>query len=190
MKPVLLFLQYLVFYLRVVAIQGEYYFSAEQRTIDSNDALMNPFNEYITIRKSLLKHPLLVDTITDQHYTERNRHARHITFMAQLSKSWNVSLPRGIGVDESTAVAIDETGKARVFGVTTAYFLTQYLPETKPERVESGYSLDWYCNKRAIEVYKVAGNDRGSNFFNLSTWMGGNGGHWTFYYVDNGTLRQ
>ncbi|CAF0931453.1 unnamed protein product [Didymodactylos carnosus] len=172
------------------AIQGQYYYSAEMGTVVSQDALLNPFNSKVTIRKNLLNHPLLIDTITDQHYSERDRHGRLIVFMARLSKSWNVILPRGIGVDEKTVVTIDEIGKARVFGSGNAYFLTQYLRETKPERVENGFRLDWYCDKRALEVYKVAGTNTGTNYFNLATWMGGSGGQWSYYYVNNGVLNK
>ena len=39
-----------------------------------------------------------------------------------------------------------------------------------------------------MKVYKVAGTDNGTNYFNIADWQTGSGGTWQNYYVNNGTI--
>ena len=59
----------------------------------------------------------MINTITDSHYGQRTRQGRHIAFMAKLMKDKNLTSIKGIGVDEQTAVCIDNNGKGKVFGI-------------------------------------------------------------------------
>ncbi|WP_299211559.1 cyanophycinase [uncultured Aquimarina sp.] len=169
------------------AIQGGIYFDASNGTITSREALRNPYDSYLTLQKhNFIDNPFLRDVITDTHYDNPDRRGRHVTFLARINKDWGIR-GKGIGIDERTAVCIDENGKARVFGVGYAFFLNQY--GSAPERCVSRQSLDWYRNRRAVEVYKVSGNASGSNYFWLDTWDNGSGGDWQFFYVDRGRLK-
>ncbi len=168
------------------AILGEVYFDAANGTVRSSEALRNPFDDRISLgRGDFLSAPYLADTVTDTHYDDPDRRGRHVTFLARMVVDWGIDA-RGIGVDEETAVAIEPDGVARVFGFGYAFFLRQNGRE--PERCEPRRSLDWYRDRRAVEVYKIPGTSSGSGSFDLSTWSDGVGGSGQFYYVDRGRL--
>ncbi|MFD2563649.1 cyanophycinase [Aquimarina rubra] len=169
------------------AIQGGIYFDAENGTIRSEDALRNPYHRNLTLQKhNFIDNPFLRNVITDTHYDDPDRRGRHVTFLARINEDWGIR-GKGIGVDERTAVCIDEDGKARVFGEGYAFFLNQYF--YGPERCLPRRSLDWYRDRRAVEVYKVSGNTSGNNYFMLDRWTTGSGGDWQYYYIDRGRLR-
>lgn len=131
-----------------LAILGEYYYSAANDSVVSNEAMLNPFNEKVTLGSALLKMPFLKNIITDTHYGERGRQGRHITFLARLINS--CASIRGIGVDLDTALCVDKNGVATVFGEGKAYFLT---PNRPPEVCEPGKPLSWVVNKAAVTVH-------------------------------------
>ncbi len=169
------------------AIQGGIYFDAMNGTIRSEEALRNPYHKNLTLQKhNFIDNPYLRNVITDTHYDDPDRRGRHVTFLARINKDWDIR-GKGIGVDERTAVCIDEDGKARVFGEGYAFFLNQYF--YGPERCQPRRSLDWYRDRRAVEAYKVLGNSSGTNYFMLDRWTTGSGGEWQYYYVDRGRLR-
>ena len=59
-----------------------------------------------------------------------NRMGRLMTFLARIVNDGWAAQARGIGVDESTTVAVDERGRAQVFGLGAAYLLrTNGAPE-------------------------------------------------------------
>lgn len=168
------------------AIQGKYYYTAQNGTIRSEEALANPFDRRVTIqRNNFLDNDYLDNTITDTHYDDPDRRGRHLTFMARMRTDYNIS-PRGIGVDEKTAVCIDQYGKARVYGYGYAFFLQE--SGGTPERCTSRRSLDWYRSRQAVRVYKIQANSSGNRYFSLNNWTQGSGGSWQYHYVDYGTL--
>lgn len=171
------------------AIQGNFLFSAENGTITSAEALANPFNTKLVLRNDLFSTSYLSNTITDTHFDNPDRRGRLLTFMARMNRSFSVTIPRGIGVDEGTAVCIDNNGRARVYGAGMAFFIQQNGSSNTPERCVSGSSLDWYRSTRATSVYRVPGTSTGANYFELSNWTTGVGGSWQYYYVDRGTLK-
>ncbi len=169
------------------AILGGIYFDAANGTIRSEEALQNPYHKNLTLQKhNFIDNPFLRNVITDTHYDNPDRRGRHITFLARVNKDWDIR-GKGIGVDEKTAVCIDDNGKAIVFGIGYAFFLNQYF--YGPERCQPKRSLDWYRNRRAVEVYKVPGTTSGENHFSLETWNNGSGGGWQYYYADRGRLK-
>ncbi|MBD2770525.1 cyanophycinase [Hymenobacter sp. BT664] len=169
------------------AIEGRYYYSALNSTVTSSAALANPYDSNITIgANDFLDTPYLTNTITDTHFNNPDRRGRLVTFMARMSKDDGI-VPRGIGLDELTALCIDANGVGKVFGTGTAFFLQQNGSSNYPERCVSGSSLDWYRSQRAVTVYKVPGTATGTNTFDLSTWTG-TGGSAQYYYVNRGSL--
>lgn len=168
------------------AIMGEYVYTAEKDSVESRDALLNPYMDSITLATNFFKTPFLEDTVTDTHYSQRQRHGRQAVFMARLSADFRVNLPSGIGLDEQAAIAIDATGKAWVYGSGTAYFIIQYHSGYYPEQCVPKRALDWYRNRSALQVYKIAGTTSGSNYFDLSTWDKATGAVEEFWYVDDG----
>ncbi|WP_231590625.1 cyanophycinase [Hymenobacter terrenus] len=169
------------------AIMGRYYYSALNETITSAAALDNPYDPNITIGvNDFLDNPYLANTITDDHFNNPDRRGRLVTFLARMSKDKGI-VPRGVGLDEVTAVCIDANGASQVFGSGTAFFLQQNGGSNTPERCVARASLDWYRGRQAVKVYKVVGTATGTNTFNFNNWTG-TGGSSQYYYVDRAAL--
>ena len=107
------------------------------------------------------------------------------------------TITRGIACDEYTAVCIDETGTAHVFGEypeyeDTAYFIAPNceLADPAPEVCASNNALEWNHGGEALKVYEVKGTTNGSNTFDLTTWQTGEGGTWMHWHVVDGTFNE
>ncbi len=168
-------------------ILGQVYFTAKEGTITSEEALTNPYDKRVDIRRDdFLKQPLLANTITDMHYAARDRQGRHLAFMARASTDWKLKL-RGIGVDEKTAVAVTPDGNARVFGQGNAYFLQ--ATGAKPELCQANKPLTWKGNGKAVRVITMAGSDAGTAGFNLSTFKSTADAKAEYWYIENGVRK-
>ena len=110
-----------------LAILGQYAFSAEHDTIQSPEALANPFDARVTLTRDFLKIPALAGTLTDSHFAARDRMGRLAVFLARLMES-GVKAPRGLGVDERTAAMLEPDGRIKVTGEGAAYVLTPTAP--------------------------------------------------------------
>jgi len=178
-----------------MAIMGGYYFTAQNGTVTSNEALFNPYNESVTVDNTpFLEVNYLSNVITDQHYDDPDRKGRHIVFMSRILTDYGTPV-FGIACDEYTAVCIDFNGNARVFGEypnydDNAYFLQVNceVPENYPEVSLPNIPLVWNANNQAIKVYNVKGTVSGENSFNISSWNLGSGGEWQEWYILNGQL--
>jgi cyanophycinase len=169
-----------------LAILGSHYFSAQNGTVTSDQALTNPYNTLVQIGgNNFITAPFLLNTITDSHYSQRTRQGRHIAFMARMMKDNMITDVKGIGIDEQTAVCIDENGIGKVFGINDAYFLKN--ESLGPETCILGTPLTWSQNNLAIKAYKIKGNSTGSGNFDVKNWSfsGVSSFH---YYVTNSIL--
>lgn len=179
-----------------MAIQGGFYFSAQNGTVSSNTALMNPFDATVTVDSiSFLKNEWLHDVIMDTHFDNPNRKGRLSVFMARISADYEVRA-KAIACDEYTAVCIDENGYARVFGEypaedDNAYFVQVNCSpiDNLPQVLEESSPLTWN-NADALKVYKVSGTSAGENGFDLADWSTGNGGQWLHWSVNNGVFQE
>ena len=166
------------------AILGSSYFSALNGSVTSAQALANPYNSLVTLgHDDFLNIPVLKNTITDQHYTQRGREGRLVSFMARMNMDLGKPA-RGIASDEQTAVCVDENGIAKVFGNNNAFFLQ--ITTLGPETCTSGSPLTWNRNKQAVKVYRIAGSSMGNGLFNLKDYSTVSGGDWLYYYVNSG----
>lgn len=178
-----------------MAIQGKYYFSAKNGTVTSADALANPYHFRVTVDSAaFLKHSFLQDVITDTHYDNPDRKGRHVVFLARLLEDYGVAA-KGIACDEYTAVCIDTSGIARVFGEypphnDNAYFIQVNcaLSDFGPEDCTTGNPLVWDHDNQALKVYAVKGTENGASTFDLNDWATGSGGTWQDWYVADGVL--
>lgn len=171
------------------AILGHIYYSGENGSVTSAEAMSNPYRSTITLyRNDFLKAPFMENVITDQHYITRSREGRHATFMARAMKDWSL-LPKGIGVNEGTAVCIDQNGNAKVMGSSSAYFLTA-MEGMGPESCEAGKSLNWIQGEKAIKVYKIQASALGNGNFSVSDFDASkaSGGAWYYWWVNAGTF--
>jgi len=165
------------------AVLGTSYFSALKGSVTSSSALNNPYSSYITLgHNDFINNPLLQNTITDQHFSQRGREGRLITFMARIKTDTGTN-PHAIAVDEETAVCVDGNGVATVFGTNYAFFLeTSSLPEI----CINNLPLTWNQNGQAVSVCKIIGTTTGYGSFNLNDHSIISGGTWLWYYVENG----
>ena len=170
-----------------LAILGNTYFSAQAGTVTSDKALKDPYNKYMIMGTGdFLNTPYLSNTITDSHYSQRERQGRHIAFLARMMQDWGMAEVKGIGVDEQTAVCVEANGIATVYGINSAWFLrnTGGGPETCAPR----QPLTWNRDQQAIEAYVIPGGTTGQGRIDLSNWSQRSGGSSRYYYVNNGIL--
>src|SRR5690606_12956236 len=92
-----------------MAIMSQAYFSAQNGSITSDEALENPFDNSLTLGwNDFVDAPFLQNTVTDTHFNERNRYARLMTFMARLVSDHSLEYVRGVASNEHVAIAIGE----------------------------------------------------------------------------------
>lgn len=168
------------------AILGSSYFAALNGSVTSAEAMSNPYNSLVSLgHDDFLNISYLQNTITDQHFSQRGREGRLVTFMARMNKDLNKNA-RGIASDEQTAVCVDENGIAKVFGINNAFFLQ--IASSGPETCLSGTPLTWNRGMQAIKVYRIAGSSTGNGPFDLTNYNKASGGDWLYYYVNNGSF--
>jgi cyanophycinase-like exopeptidase len=177
-------------------VLSQVYYAPSSSGVQSTEALANPYHPYMNVlgNGDFFNHPWLSSVICDTHFDDRDRAGRLTSFMARMEKDFGLNA-RGIACNEGTAVCIDSTGLARVFGSYPpapdyAYFVQSYcdLPLSLPETCQPGQPLNWHKNGKALLVYRVVGKPNGSNTFNLNTWDSGTGGQWFWWFVQNGNL--
>lgn len=172
------------------AVLSGFYYSGETGSATS-EITMDPFDKNVTLyNNDFLQPPYLKNVLTDQHYSQRRRQGRHITFLSRIINDWK-TFPKGIAPDERTAVCIDENGNAKVIGEGNAYFLITDAAAA-PERVKSEAPLQWNANKKAIRVYEIQGSETGAGAFSVADFdiSKAKGGKWYWWWVDKGEWQQ
>lgn len=177
-----------------MAIQGKYYFSAQNGTVTSATALANPFNNLVTVDSiSFIQNNILSNVITDTHFDNPDRKGRISTFLARIATDYGI-FGKAIACDEYTAVCIDTNGVASVYGdyPSYAYFIQTNceLSSQMPENCTNGNSLTWNQGGAAIKVYRILSNASGPRTFNLNNWATGFGGEWLNWSVSNGVFSE
>ncbi|NSL90375.1 cyanophycinase [Chitinophaga sp. Mgbs1] len=173
------------------AILSGMYYSGEGSSAVSGVVLSNPYDTTVKLyNNDFLKAPYLQQVISDQHYLKRGREGRHVTFMSRIIRDWRL-YPRGIAPDEKTAVAIDEHGVAKVFGVSKACFIFTDKGAA-PEQCMAGKPLEWNRRGHALRVYEIAGSDEGNGSFSVADFSPAkaSGGNWYWWWVENGQLKK
>jgi cyanophycinase len=166
------------------AVLSDIIFDALHDTVVSDEALANPYDEKVSLSKSFIHLPMMKDIITDQHYSQRKRQGRHVTFLARMRQDMNINA-KGIAVDEKTAVCIDDKGNAKVFGTHQAFFIA--AGSKGPEVCKENTALQWNRNKKALHVYVYQGSKEGTTAFNILKWPSKNAHQ--YWYVEKGVLR-
>jgi cyanophycinase len=166
------------------AVLSEIIFDAKQGSVISAEALANPYDPLVSLSSGFIQAPFLEHTLADQHYSQRERQGRLVAFLARMEKDFAIAAPKGIGVDEKTAVCIDKEGNATVMGTNKAYFLRS--ENSGPEICETNQPLTWDRNAQAIQVFVYTASASGTNAFNLTSWPTVPSEYW---YVQNGVLK-
>ena len=176
-----------------MAIQGEYYFDAQNGTISSQTALNNPFDQNVTLDNNFLENDYLTNLITDTHFDSPDRKGRISTFLARLVND-NQERFFAIACEEYTAVCIENNGIATVYGGYPEYDDKVYFIQTNcegygyPEVIEAGQPLTYTNNQKALHVLEMQATTTGTARFDLTDWVTSNGGNWQNWYVSNGQL--
>jgi len=159
-----------------LAVLSQFIYTGELGSVTSSQALANPFHRYVTLDRDLFQSALGVDKLYDSHFVTRDRMGRSLVFLARIVNNGWAAQPRGIGVDERTALLVLPNGSATMVGSGAAYF----LQAPGPAQVLADRTPMTYLN---IGVYKVP---QGGTF-NFSTWTGTGGVAYTLN-VNNGSL--
>lgn len=145
-----------------LAVLGNFAFTAEHDELFSDEALGNPRHPKVTLDRDFLHVPTLQNTVTDTHFSERQRMGRLVTFLADtVDDAWAPQV-HGVGVDEGTAVMVEPDGKAAVTGDGSAWFLTT---PGLPERCVAGYPLEFHD----VPAIRVSGQEPGAGF-DFASW--------------------
>jgi cyanophycinase len=147
------------------AILSGYIFDASHDSAYSNVVLKNPYDTTVSISKGFIELPYLSSFISDQHYSQREREGRHITFMTRMIKDFNIEQPKGIGVDEKTALCIDQDGNAYAYGTNSVYLLIS--EPFIPEQCEPGKPLTFDVAGKAVRAYIYKASRQGTGVYNL-----------------------
>ncbi len=159
-----------------LAVLSQFIYTGAVGSVTSSQALANPFHRYVTLDRDLFDSPLGIDKLYDSHFVTRDRMGRSLVFLARIvNNTWSAQ-PRGIGIDENTAVLVTPDGAGTMVGSSAAYF----LQAPGPAQVLALKTPLTYHN---IDVYKVPQGGA----FNLSTWTGTRGVAYTLN-VDAGAL--
>lgn len=180
-----------------MAIQGQFYFSAQNGTVTSAAALNNPFNNQMSVQNlPFIQNDYLSGVITDTHFDNPDRKGRVTTFLARMNADFGV-LGKAIACDEYTAVCIDHQGIAKVFGGFPTYDDNAYFIQTncelenqEPEVCSPSNPLTWQLGGAALKVYQIKGTANGANTFDLNDWQTGVGGTWKNWSVANGVFNE
>ncbi len=176
-----------------MAVQGGFYFTAQNGTVSSAQALQNPYNNLVTVDSTrFLRNPFLENTITDTHFDNPDRKGRLMSFLARIWTDYH-QRATAIACDEYTAVCVDTNGQAAVYGDypssdDNAYFIQTNceLPQASPEVCSPAQPLEWNLSQLALKVYTVKGTNNGAYGFDIASWRTGTGGEWSHWYADNG----
>jgi len=126
----------------------------------SSQSLADPFNRYLTFARDFANVSSLVGVIGDPHFVTRDRMGRDLAFLCRVTASGWSTAPRGVAVDEQTALLIDGAGHATVVGNSTAYFLkAPGLPQVCAAKTPLTYDN--------IAVQRI----NASGTFDFNTWQ-------------------
>jgi cyanophycinase-like exopeptidase len=180
-----------------MAIQGRFYFSAENGTVGSSTATSNPYASNVTVDSTrFIENALLSEVVTDTHFDNPDRKGRLTAFLARIWMDYQTE-GKAIACDEYTAVCIDPNGMASVYGDYPTYEDYAYFVQTNcaltnplPENCSAGSALTWNHNGQALKAYKIGGTPNGSGTFSLVDWVTGTGGEWMDWSIVNGQFQE
>ncbi|HYJ89281.1 MAG TPA: cyanophycinase [Pyrinomonadaceae bacterium] len=147
-----------------LAVLSQFIYTGAVGSVTSSEALANPFHSFVTLDRDLFQSALGTNKIYDSHFVTRDRMGRSLVFLARIVNNGWATQPRGIGVDERTAILVTPDGAATMVGTGAAYFLQAPGPA---QILAPGTPLTYFN----IGVYKVP---QGGTF-NFSTWSGTGG---------------
>lgn len=105
-----------------LAILGEHSYGAlDDGSITSPEALADPLGAAVTIDSGFLHMPRMGGIVTDTHFEERERQGRLLAFLAKVQHGTRNDAIVGLGIDETTTLAVEADGRARIFTLDGGY---------------------------------------------------------------------
>jgi cyanophycinase len=144
------------------------YSALASQGVTSSQALADPFTRYITLDRDFVSMATVAGLIGDPHFVTRDRMGRDLAFLCRIFLNGWSATPRGISIDEQTALLIDGNGNGTVVGVSTVYFMQA---PGAPQVCQAKTPLTY----QNISVHRIAAGGT----FNLSTWTGNGGTSYT-----------
>ena len=146
----------------------QYVYSAlGSKGVTSAQALVDPYNRYITLAYGFVNLPALQRVIGDTHFVTRDRMGRALAFLCRITNAGWDNKPRAIAVDEETALEIPADGRATVASNVSngsVYFLS-------PVEAAADCAPKVPLTFRNVDVYRVGP----TGTFNLVDWTGSGG---------------
>jgi cyanophycinase len=122
------------------AILGRFEYAAYNGTVQSAEALADPYTSRVTLDRDFVSFAPTQSVITDPHFAKRDRMGRLVTFLARLQQDAWSNQPVGLGIDEATALLVDSTGLGTVVGAGHVYVLR---PTASPSLCKAGSPLEY-----------------------------------------------
>jgi cyanophycinase len=135
-----------------LAIQGPFVYDACSGSINSNDALSNPYNSRIRFTYNFFNWVNFNNILADTHFVARDRMGRLMAFLARQIKDKVTTNALGLAVDEKTSFVIDKNGLAKVLGFGKVYMI---LADHMPEVAQEGKPLTF----SKFKIWKLNAND-------------------------------
>jgi len=130
-------------------VLGRYAYTAlDGGSMESRVALANPFDAGMTLDGDFLACPGLEHVITDTHFSARGRLGRLIAFVARINRDDPAANIRGIGVDEASALLIDEKSIGRLAPGSKGNAWIVEETESTRNRIEAGSRCRSTCALR------------------------------------------
>lgn len=125
-----------------LAVLSPYVYAAINASSVSATVTANPYDPSVTLTPALFAVPVLSNLITDSHFVVRDRMGRLVTFLARLQQDGTATAPRGVGVDERSAMGVTADGVGTVFGTGNGVYLLQ-VASTATRVCSSGVPLTY-----------------------------------------------
>ncbi len=100
-----------------LAVLSKVIFTAQRGTVYPDECIEDPNNQYVTLADDFFN--FFPGYIFDSHFTERGRAGRLMGFLANWKLNYE-GIITGIGIDETTAMAISKDKVGQIFGTGAA----------------------------------------------------------------------
>jgi cyanophycinase len=113
-----------------LAVLGEFVYGCledkpNDADLTSGEVLADPYIKRVTVVRDFLKIPNLDNVLTDSHFAKRDRMGRSLGFLARIVADGWSKTPREIAIDQSSALLMEASGRARVVGTGSGVYFLQ-----------------------------------------------------------------
>lgn len=124
-----------------LAIQGSLaVYDGCNGSVRSPRALEDPYRDSISFTHDFFAWPYLDNTVTDSHFVERDRMGRLMAFLCRQLAEGRTGDAWGVGIEADTAVLMNRSGMASVYGSAAFVVQADRAPEVCEESAPVSYS--------------------------------------------------